>query len=167
MRRLLSLIFLQAGLAAAQPCAPLVEQSASGDSAMLRPHVNAFQACTVDETAYTLLVGQWLRSRPADAPPLLSLALGRAVTHPWISGHLMDAARSDAQWRARVARTPRARRDRLVAELLEQRAFLDRLSVPFAGSPYQVTGVSYEKVLWNEAGLPFDAQLWLRLKPRR
>lgn len=157
---------LAASCVHAQPCAPYIEEQGLEGAATLRAPTHALVHCEVDQVAYQRVVAQWLRSRSAAAPALRSLALGRAVSYPWISQHLTEAAARDAQWRALAARTPRAGRDRLVAPLLEQRDLLDRLSAPFAGSRYELAGVSFEKVLWNEAGLPFDAQLWLQLDLR-
>lgn len=166
LRALLLAAALVAGGARAQPCTAHVEEKAGEGVASLRPHTDAFMACEVDEAAYARVVAGWLRGRSAAAPTLRSLALGRAVTYPWVSGHITAAAARDAQWRALAARTPRARRDALLARLLDDPSLRERLAAPFAGSAYQLVGVSYEKVLWNEAGLPFDAQLWLRLVPR-
>jgi hypothetical protein len=67
-------------------------------------------------------------------------------------------------------RAPRgAERDRLLATLLQNPAFLKRLGEPLEGTPYELRSVTYEKVLWRSVEgteVPFDAQLWLRLAPR-
>ena len=70
-------------------------------------------------------------------------------------------------------RAPRgSERDRLVATLLQHPALLKRLGEPLEGTPYELRSVTYEKVLWRldadrGAEIPYDAQLWLRLAPRR
>lgn len=150
----------------ARECAPYIEERGNESAATLRPHTHALIRCEVDEAAFRRLVTEWLRGRSAAAPAPRSLALGRAVAYPWISEHITAAAAADAQWRALAARTPRTRRDALLGRLLEDPSLRARLAAPLAGSGYKLAGVSYEKVLWNEEGLPFDAQLWLRLAPR-
>jgi hypothetical protein len=147
----------------AQACTPYVEVHADG-AASLRPHATGLVPCEIDEAAYRRVVGEWLRTRPAGAP-LRSVALGRAVTLPWLSQLLTDTARHDAAWLARVKRLKPGERDRLVAELVMQTAFTSRLALGFDATPYALQGVSYEKVLWKD-GLPYDAQLWLRVAAR-
>ncbi|MCB1928856.1 MAG: hypothetical protein KDH17_12590 [Rhodocyclaceae bacterium] len=164
--------------ASACACSPYVEEPADRSHARLRPHVNALQSCEVSEETYREIVRAWLRSRPADAPQLTSLALGRAVAFPWISRHFADAALRQPDWAARVKATPRGRRDALATTVIRDPALLVRLAEPFEGSGYEVTGVSFEKVLYGKAShyssrrdagetmVPFDAQLWLMLAPR-
>lgn len=163
---------------AAQACAPFIETRPDERSATFRAHRTALEPCEVDERSYRQVVAQWLHTRPA-GDALSSLALGRAVKYPWISRHLADAALRSPGWAARVAATPAGRRDRLATEFIQDPALLARLALPFEGSAYRVTRVSFEKVLYGRADahssdpragalrVPFDAQLWLVLAPRR
>lgn len=165
MRAAAVLLALLAGPGLAEPCRPFVEEHASGTAVSFRPHTSAFEACPVDEASYQRVLGDWLGTRLGQVAPR-SVALGRAVQYPWLSRLIAQTAAADAAWRARAAATPPGSRDRLLAELLEQPAVLRRLAAPFENTPYQMAGVSFEKVLWGPDGLPFDAQLWLRLQRR-
>ena len=161
--------------ALALACTPFIEVHASGSSATLRPHATAFERCTVDESTYQRVVSEWLRSRPVGVS---SLSLGRAVAYPWLSLHVADSALGSPDWASRVSRAKAGERDKLAAEMFRDPALLRRLAVPFEGSPYVATRVSFEKILFGKAEehssnrgggsvmVPFDAQLWLRLDVR-
>lgn len=164
-------LMLAPGLAAA--CSPHVEER--GSSAMFRPHTTAFETCEVSEEAYRQVVADWLGRRPAAAPPLTSLSLGRAVSFPWISRHIADAALRDPRWDARAGKPKKVGINNLVTTLLSEQAFLGRLGAPFERTGYAVAGVTVEKVLVGKAAehasspveanrlVPFDAQVWIRL----
>lgn len=172
-------IFLLAGPCVAWACTPYIEEHPGWTSASFRPHTDAFEHCDVSEAVYRQVVGDWLRARTPDLPTISSLSLGRAVTFPWISRYLADSALQSPGWAARVSRARKGERDRLAAPILSAPALLQRLAVPFEGTPYEVVGVSFEKVLFGRADkyasdlragevkVPFDAQLWLKLAPRK
>ena len=174
----LAALWLAAAPCAAAECSPHVEEQHSPGAATFRPHTSVFEPCPVDEATYRNVVSNWLRRRPADAQALASLSLGRAVSFPWISRHMADAALADPRWNARTGNPRGTGINNLVAELLEEPALLARLGAPFEGSGYAVAGVSVEKVLVGKAGefsssaspgklrVPFDAQVWLRLSRR-
>ncbi|MCB1907982.1 MAG: hypothetical protein KDH15_11465 [Rhodocyclaceae bacterium] len=159
-------------------CSPYVEEHPDRPYATFRPHVNAFERCEVGEETYRRIVTEWLRSRPANARHLTSFSLGRAVAFPWVSRHIADAALRLPDWAARVASTPRGRRDALANAAIRDPELLARLALPFEDSRYAVTAITYEKVLYGKARqysshgdaggtlVPFDAQLWLKLAPR-
>jgi hypothetical protein len=167
-----------AGQAVAAACAPYIEEHPASPSASFRPHPAAFEHCEVSEATYQRVVAEWLRTRPADSPPISSLSLGRAVTFPWISRHVADAALQSPGWGARISRAKAGEREKLARPALLDPVLLKRLAVPFEGTPYRVEHLSYEKVLFGNAGehssnkaagavkVPFDAQLWLRLAPQ-
>ena len=169
-------------LAAVQPalaCEPHVEQLRDPAHAALRVDRSALAHCTLDEADYRRVVGEWLASRDEAAAALSSLALGRAVDHPWIARHLLAAAARSSEWTPRLAHATAAEHNRFVARLLAAPDFLQRLDAPFAGTAYRVERITVEKVLLGPPGgsapapadsrrvLPYDAQLWLRLVPRR
>jgi hypothetical protein len=170
---------LTAGWARAA-CQPYVEEQPRWHTATLRPGREALASCAIGEDAYRVVVQGWLAARAADAAPLDALSLGRAVSMPWLSRALADAALASPGWAARAAHAKPGHRDALAAPILRDPALRDRLAVPFAGSRWTVTNVSYEKVLFGPARehashaapaetdllVPFDAQLWLRLVPR-
>jgi hypothetical protein len=159
-------------------CTPYIEEFASQNTAMLRPHRTAFEACTVDQATYRRLVSEWLRSRAPDAPRLSSLGLGRAVSSPWISRRIAGAVLKRPGWERDMKRARPDQRQRLAAPAFADPELLHELAAPFEDSPYRVTGISFEKVLFGKAAdhttggagghvlVPFDAQLWLRLAPR-
>ena len=181
---------LLANPAAAETCAPFIEEHPAWASASFRPHTTAFEACSVDEARYRQVIADWLQRRQqtslSTAPDVTSLSLGRAVNFPWISRFIADAALQTPGWAGRVARTKIGERDKLARPVLHDPALLQRLAAPFADSCYAVIGLSYEKVLFGRADkyasqltsevasnqaeaavkVPFDAQLWLRLAPR-
>lgn len=172
----LLLAWLSVGAAWAFACTPLIEASPAGDTAVFRPHSDAFLHCEVSEASYREVVGNWLRDRPTDAPRLRSFFLGRAVSFPWISRHLADAALHSAAWDTRRGKARRSGGENgLVAGLLSTEAFRSRLGVPFAASSYVVRGVAVEKVLVGPAHelssestavgrrVPFDAMIWLQI----
>ena len=163
----------------AQACTPYIEEHPASTSATFRPHSSAFGACDVSEESYRQVIRNWLQTRPSSSTPLSSLSLGRAETFPWISRYLADAALLRPEWGRRISRGSPGEHNRFVAGLLSDPAFLKRLDQPFDGTPYTVGGVSVEKVLIGKASehasavappaarVPFDAQLWLRLAPRK
>jgi hypothetical protein len=156
-------------------CEPHVEALRDPAHAVLRADRSASPHCTLGEADYRRVVGEWLASRGNDAPALSSLALGRAVEHPWISRHLVEATARSSEWTPRLARATAAEHNRFVARLLAAPDFLQRLDAPFTATAYRVHGVVVEKVLLLAPGgsspapadmrraLPYDAQLWLRL----
>lgn len=161
-------------------CEPSVEEQPRWHAATLRPGQNGLASCEVGEDAYRAVVRAWLAARGADAAPLDSLSLGRAVSYPWLSRAIADAALARPGWAKHATHAKPGRRDALAAPILRDAALRDRLAVPFEGSRWTVKNVSYEKVLFGEASryashappaeaavlVPFDAQLWLRLAPR-
>jgi hypothetical protein len=160
-------------------CSPFVEEHPNSSSATFRANTDAFEDCPVGEATYRQVVSEWLRSRASGLPEITSLALGRAVSFPWVSQHIADAALGIPNWATKVAGTPPGRRDALAAGAIRDPELLDRLVGPFEGTEYVVTGISFEKVLYGNANehsshrdagttrVPFDAQLWLQLGPRR
>jgi hypothetical protein len=128
-------------LATAQPCRPHVEVHPAGTSAMFRPHTDAFQRCPVDRETYARVLREWLASAPGGVK---SVALGRAVHYPWLSELMRE-------WDGGRQPTP---------------AMLNAMAAPFEGSRYEVVGTSFEKVLRGADRLAFDAQVWLRIRPR-
>ena len=157
-------------------CTPYVEERAGATTAVFRRHTDDFQACPVAESRYDEVLAGWLRSRPQGAPALTGVMLGRAVDFPWISQYLAQRALRDPLWNARRGKVRRGGINLFVASLLSEKAFLARLAVPFADTPYVPVRVSVEKVLLGTADdvlpetrvgklrLPFDAQIWLSLE---
>jgi len=156
-----------------------VEEHPSGASASLRAHVTAFENCTIDEAAYRRVVAEWVRTRSGASNGISSLSLGRAVTYPWLSRHIADSALAAPRWASRISEARPGEREKLAAAVFVDPALLQRLAAPLEGTPYVVVRVSFEKVLFGRADahssnshagsvlVPFDAQLWLRLAPRR
>jgi len=169
---------IPATAAGAASCAPTVEEAARWQSARLRPGREGLRPCPVSEDAYRNAVRQWLAGRPPQAPAPASLALGRAADYPWLSRLIAEQALALPDWRRRVSETRRGQLHELAAPVLQGEALRARLALPFAGSPFRVSGVSYEKVLYGPADeqvpargrdtpmVPFDAQLWLLLEAR-
>jgi hypothetical protein len=136
----------------------------------------------VDEARYRRVIADWLQRQPATASNITSLALGRAVSYPWISRFIADTALQTPGWAVRMAHTKISERHKLAGSVLHDPELLQRLAAPFADSRYAVIGLSFEKVLFGRADkyasqpastsaaaaveVPFDAQLWLRLAPR-
>lgn len=159
-------------------CRPFIEEDRTGAYATFRAHTDAFVHCPVSEATYQTVVAAWLRDRRADAPPVETLALGRAIAFPWVSAQIVDAALAQAGWAERVTAARGAAREELAAAVFRDRALVGRLGMPFRGSPYAVARISFEKVSFARADevsshraagptlVPFDAQLWLRLERR-
>ena len=95
-----------------------------------------------------------------------------------LSRYIADSAIGKPDWAARISKAKPAERAKLASPVLLDPALLRRLSIPFEDTPYMVSNVSFEKVLFGRADqyssngkagavmVPFDAQLWLRLAPR-
>ena len=162
-RRLLCLVaFMSACPVLA--CTVWLEEHAA--TLILRAHGDGQKECRVDERTYQHVIEHWLRTRPAHSGQITALALGRAVTYPWLSAHMVDAALSQSQ---------SLQGSQLAKSVLRDPQLLQRLAKPFAGSGYAVQHLSYEKVLFGPADqhsanshagvrqVPFDAQLWLQL----
>jgi hypothetical protein len=172
--------------AAADACAPFIEERPAWASASFRPHNSAFEACSIDEELYRQVIADWLQQQPATRPDITSLSLGRAADFPWISRFIADAALLTPNGAVTAAQSRISERDHLARSSLHDPALLQRLAAPFADSRYTVIGLSYEKVLFGPADkhasppvlqasstrggaaleVPYDAQLWLRLAPR-
>lgn len=162
----------------ASGCTIHIEENARWATASVRLTSAGEAGCTIDEATYQQTVSAWLQQRPADAPALTSLSLGRAIDYPWISRHLADRGLADPRWRKQALRGSAGGHNRFVADTLTEPVFLQRLAAPFSTSPLTVHGVSVEKVLLGPASqyasspvqaktrVPFDAQVWLRLTPR-
>jgi len=174
---LLLCVFCRIG--AAQVCAPYIEEHPAWNTASFRAHTAAAQACRVGEETYRQVIHGWLQQRAADAPSLASLSLGRAENFPWLSHHLADTALRSHEWHKRLRRATPGEHNQYVADILSEPTFLQRLDQAFNGSAYRVASVSVEKVLAGKASeyasgnttsnekVPFDAQVWLRLVPRK
>lgn len=162
---------------AAPPCEPFVEEQSAWASARVRAHRDELTRCELDEATYRAVLGAWLAARAPGAGRLESIGLGRALSYPWISRHIADAALRLPGWPAAASR--RGARERLAGQAIRDPALLRRLAAPFEGTPLEVQGVAFEKVLFGPArvhasdpaagglAVPYDAQLWLRLAPRR
>lgn len=157
-------------------CSPFIEEHPQQATAVFRKHTDAFSACPVSEASYRQVLRQWLQTRATDLPPFTGLSLGRVVDFPWLSRLIADTALRVPAWQSLIIATPRGRLDALAARVFENAELRARLAEPFAGSGYDVIGLSYEKVLYGKARdhatdrkddtlVPFDAQLWLRLAP--
>lgn len=163
----------------AAACTPHIEEGPGGKTASFRPHTDAFMHCEVAESSYREVISNWLSTRSASAPPLRGLYLGRALTFPWISHHLAEAALRDPQWDARRGKARSGGPNQWVSATLSGPTFLARIATPFAGTPYTPVGISVEKVLVGRAQevapelnagkqlLPFDAQIWLNVDVSR
>lgn len=164
-------------LAAAAPCSPFVEEMPGGTTVSVRPHTDAFSKCPISEETYGSLIRGWLERRPLDAPPVSSVFLGRLVDYPWLSQALALRASEHPSWDARRGWSRDGDLYSLVRAILLAPAVFDRLQEPFAGSGLAVTGLSVEKVLVGRLGdvlpadsgregvVPFDAMVWLLVKP--
>jgi hypothetical protein len=163
---------------AASACKPVILERPSESTASLRPHTSAIERCTIDEPTYRKVVAEWIRARPADSASISSLSLGRAVDYPWLSRFIADSALASPDWAKRVANARGVERDELAAAILSDPALRKRLDIPFEGTRYRVSQVTFEKILFGRADehtsgkkggstiVPFDAQMWLRLAPR-
>ena len=163
----------------AAACSAYVEGSPDPAYAVFRPHSSAFESCEVSEETYRRVLAQWLHNRPPGSAQLVSVSLGRAKDYPWIAHYLTDSARHSSEWSDHGRRIPPGRQNTLVAKLLSDTTFLQRLDAPFAGTALMVRGVAVEKVLLGAARdyssdsrtakvkVPYDAQLWLQLVPRQ
>jgi hypothetical protein len=161
---------------AEEGCSPYIEAQPSWQSAAFRRHTDDFRDCPVSEATYRRVLGDWLqRPSTASAAPLHSIGLGRAVHFPWISEYLATAALSNPDWDTKRGRSRSGDPNAVVASILSDPAFIQRLQVPFGNTTYEVVAVSVEKVLVGEvrdilpgraAGhlrVPYDAMLWMRL----
>lgn len=95
-----------------------------------------------------------------------SIAFGRTVDFGWLRSALRNLAASDPGWDAASGRPVSGEVNAHVAALIEDGAVFEPLQPVLARHGYTLRGVSLEKVLVAEDGLPFDAQLWLLLAPR-
>jgi hypothetical protein len=176
---LLMLLGLLTAASAAGQCAPHIQEHPEGKAAMFRPHTTAFLHCTVSEEAYRRITADWLQGRPADAPPINSLCLGRAEHYPWITTYLAAAALGHRQWDARHGKPRNIDVNKLVASILSEPPFLARLDAAFTDSPITAVRVWIEKVLVDKAArvlpdpaaahqrVPIDAIVWIGLAARR
>lgn len=170
---LFAMVLLVSGPALAGTCAPHIDNS--GASPVFRVHTDAFASCPVSEDTYVRIIREWLASGQVSRA-VSGLYLGRAVDFPWLSRHIADIALGRTRTAGSVRTMTPGQRRVLETAIFRDAALLRRLAVPFADSPYSVTGISFEKVLYGKAGeksshkdagrmlVPYDAQLWLRLQ---
>ena len=171
---LLPVPFSALGLAG--PCRPHVETQSDG-AALFRPHADAMTHCPVAEETYRGVISAWIAAYGQTGVSITSIGLGRAVNYPWISSSLIRAALANPDWDRRRGRSRKHELNVFVAALLQEPRLLQRLSAPLAGSGYRVAAVSVEKVLVGRVNdvlagkrddaalVPYDAQVWLVLRP--
>lgn len=153
-------------------CSPYIEEHETTPA--FRANTNAYEACPVSEETYNRIIREWLCARQQRSQ-ITSIYLGRAVDYPWISRQIADNALVLIRKNGSVTKmTPKQRSD-LESSAIKDAALLTRLATSFAGSSFNVTGISFEKVLYGKATdcssqkdagkmlVPYDAMLWIRL----
>ena len=160
-------------------CTLTVEASENWPALRLRAGHPNHRPCFIDKAA----VVEALTQAFAGPHPILasreftSLALGRLIDYPWLVRFLAQHAARDPQWDAIAGKPRRIHVNRYVADVLFSPGIVSEIEKPLHGQGYRVAGVSVEKVLvggfenvpqWEGPGgkgkIPFDAQVWLRLK---
>ena len=172
------LMFFAGGFASAgNACSPYVEEQPKWHTATFRPHTDAFLDCPVSEETYRRVVSDWTNSSDADTGELDSFGLGRAVQYPWISKLIAETALTHRDWDVSSGKSMIYSDNEFVNKMLSQPEVLSRLQIPFNPGPYIIARVTVEKVLIDEVGkvlpdqtpvnarIPFDAILWLHLRP--
>nr|WP_320192972.1 hypothetical protein [uncultured Desulfobacter sp.] len=106
-----------------------------------------------------------------------SLFIGRLVDYPWMCQYLANTALTDGGWDSRKGKPVAMDINKYVSSLLFRKELLSEIMAGLAKNGYSVTGISVEKVLVGgfhdvplyqgkmfRGRVPFDAQVWLRLK---
>jgi hypothetical protein len=160
-------------------CNLSLEAAENGPTLRLRVRHPAYRPCFIDKAA----VAEALTQAFAEPHPILasreftSLALGRLIDYPWLARFLALQAAQDPNWDATAGKPRRVHVNRYVADVLFSPGIVSEIETPLRGQGYRVAGVSVEKVLvggfknvpqWEGPGqkgkIPFDAQVWFRLK---
>ena len=161
----------------AEDCHLSLEISREWRSLRIRSHHPNLGFCAITAAAMRSLLQEHATELAASDPPFTALSLGRLAEYPWLSRRLAEAALADPGWNKTTGRPRRGYDNNYVAALLYRPEFLAELNDALAGSNYQITDVSVEKVLINRLGdqfpdagrdrrakIPFDALIWLHLK---
>ena len=154
-------------------CTPTIEDHPYWGTAIFRPHSNNLLQCTVT------LVAEWLANLGEQGAIPESLYLGRSIDYPWLSSLMVQSALAHPDWDVEMGKSLVVHENALVGEMLSREAIVEQLQMPFSATGYVVSGVSVEKVLIGEISVvapeflpvnglvPFDAQVWIHLKPNR
>ena len=167
-------------LAAATIAAPPAGQVQTADCAVTferaseppaRPLFRLRPACPLGPESTRQAMHTLLAAAPAGAAEV-SVFLGRAIEYPWISALIVRQAVASREWNSGSDHAARGGDNRAVARLLLE---APQLAQAFAG--WTLAGVSVEKVLVRPAQdldlatgaapatqLPYDAQIWVRLR---
>lgn len=136
---------------------------------IIRPLSNGEDSCSINEkqVVETLnLALEKFRAR-ADLVPIASVFLGgRLIAYPWLSQYVIRDAQKNKKWNAGMGNPVGMTSNAYLNQVL----FTGQALKPFASVlkqfHYEITGVSCEKVLINEDGLPYDAMCWLQVRSK-
>lgn len=160
-------------------CTLRVEASENWPALRLRAGHPHHRLCLIDKTAVIQVLTQaFSEPHPCLASrEFTSLAIGRLIDYPWLVQFLALRAAQDPQWDAAAGKPRRLHVNRYVADALSSPEIVREIEAPLREPGYRITGVSVEKVLIGgfdnvpqlagprpRGKIPFDAQVWFRLK---
>jgi hypothetical protein len=160
-------------------CELRVESNENWKTLRLRAHHQEYRGCHITKDDMLLALAQAFMKKD---PPVLegvysSLSIGRLIDFPWLSQYLATTAHSDPGWDPNKGKPTVMDINKYVSQLLFRKDLMGQIEGPFARDGYQIVGVTAEKVLvgsfsevpFYQGGIhpgkvPFDAQVWFRLK---
>jgi len=132
------------------------------------------------EMMRSVLKAAFHKSNPAKLEGVYSsLYLGRLIDYPWLSEYLAVTAYKDQRWEKKKGKPRSMDINKYVSAILSSKEVTNQFEEAFADSGYRAISASVEKVLVGRfrdvplyqgkmlyGGVPFDAQVWLRLEKK-
>jgi hypothetical protein len=163
-------------------CTLSVEADNEWHTLRLRAYHPRYEGCEIaQEDMVSALAAAFSKTDPAlFTGNFHSLFLGRLIDYPWLSHSLATAAYRDSGWNAKKGKPLTPGINQYVALVLYRKALPASIKDALSEHGYRITGVSVEKVLVGRfrdlpfyrgkapmGWVPFDAQVWLRLRKDR
>jgi hypothetical protein len=160
-------------------CNLTVESNEKWHTLRLRAHHPSYKGCQIDEASVVSVLNAAFSK--SDPPKLegsySSLSIGRLIDYPWLSQDLATAAYRDRGWDPKKGKPASMDVNKYVSQLLFRKELMAQIETVFEKGGYRVVGVSVEKVLvggfrevpfyqgeMHPGRVPYDAQVWFRLK---
>ena len=160
-------------------CDLTVEANEKQHTLRLRAHHPNYKGCHLDKNSMvSVLTAAFSKS---DSPKLegiySSLFIGRLIDYPWLSQDLATTAHRDRGWDSKKGKPAAMDINKYVSLLLFRKEWMAEIETVFEKGGYRVVGVAVEKVLVggfrevpfyqgevHPGRVPYDAQVWFRLK---
>ena len=160
-------------------CDLTVESNENQHTLRLRAHHPNYKGCHIDkDSMVSVLTAAFSKNdSPKFEGTYSSLFIGRLIDYPWLSQDLATTAIRDRGWDSKKGKPAAMDINKYVSQLLFRKEWMAEIETVFEKGGYRVVGVAVEKVLvggfrevpfyqgeMHSGRVPYDAQVWLRLK---